>query len=245
MSLTIVIADDEAPAREELAYLLKQMDDVGEVIEAVNGADAIAKTKAHQPDILFMDIQMPELNGLNAAALLSELGISTKVVFCTAYDQYAVDAFKVRAFHYLLKPYDEEDVRKILEEFCKERNGAEKKAVERPDGNSLKLALEGDDCIVYTAPKEIVFLSKTGKNVSVHLHDRVYETHCTLYELEEKLKGFSFFRCHKSYLVNLEFISKMRSLTNGTFDLFMMDAAQSVVPVSRNYIRELRSKLEL
>ncbi|UUZ97293.1 LytTR family transcriptional regulator DNA-binding domain-containing protein [Paenibacillus sp. P25] len=99
--------------------------------------------------------------------------------------------------------------------------------------------------MVYASPKDIVYISKEGKNVSVHTKDRAYDAHFTLQELEQKLLGYGFFRRHKSYLVNLEHIAELRYWSNGTFDLHLTDDSRSVVPVSRNYVKELRTKLEI
>ncbi|UUZ85907.1 LytTR family DNA-binding domain-containing protein [Paenibacillus sp. P26] len=243
MGLTIVIADDEAPAREELSYILSQMDDVEEVIEAASGAEAIVKTKEHRPDVLFLDINMPELSGLSAAGPLAELGLKPKVVFCTAYEKYAVEAFKLRAFHYLLKPFDDEDVRQVLKEVrALEGDSDQPKAAV---SSGAQAGSGGEHGIVYASPKDIVYISKEGKNVSVHTKDRAYDAHFTLQELEQKPLGYGFFRRHKSYLVNLEHIAELRYWSNGTFDLHLTDDSRSVVPVSRNYVKELRTKLEI
>lgn len=172
MGWNIVIADDEAPAREELVYLLEQIDDVESVIQANCGMDAIKKVKEHAPDVLFLDMNMPDLNGLQVAEIVGGMNPQMKIVFSTAYDQYAVDAFKLRAFHYMLKPYDEEDVNMVFRELRKKRTeiGSPSLAAPAP----VKLALEVDEGIKYVFPKDIVFISKEGKYVQVHTHDKAY-----------------------------------------------------------------------
>lgn len=116
-------------------------------------------------------------------------------------------------------------------------------AKERTTGG--KLALEIGEGIKYVSPKDIVFISKEGKQVRVHLADQAYAVTFTLFELEQKLEPFGFFRCHKSYLVNLAAIGELKSWVNGAYDLIMDDAQRSSIPVSRNYIKELRLKLEI
>lgn len=110
MGWNVVIADNEAPAREELVYLVEQIPGVERITEAVNGLDTIKKVQELAPDILFLDMEMPDLNGMQVAEIIGQTSPRLHIVFSTAYDQYAVDAFKVRAFHYMLKPYDGEDV---------------------------------------------------------------------------------------------------------------------------------------
>jgi two-component system response regulator LytT len=245
----IVIADDEEPAREELIYLLESSEEVDKVTAAIGGMDAIKKVKELAPDVLFLDMDMPDLNGLQVAEIVGEMNPQVKIVFSTAYDQYAVHAFKLRAFHYMLKPYDEEDIAIVFRELRKiqPQNSAATAALS-PSASiktSVKLALELDEGIRYVSPKDIMYISKEVKNVQVHLHDKAYIVSYTLSELEQKLEPYGFFRCHKSYLVNLAAISEMKTWVNGAYNLLMEDAGRSTIPVSRNYVKQLRLKLEI
>ncbi|WP_261304913.1 LytR/AlgR family response regulator transcription factor [Paenibacillus andongensis] len=247
MGWNIVIADDEAPAREELAYLLEQFEDVDKVTPATGGMDAIKKVKEQAPDVLFLDMDMPDLNGLQVAEIVLEINPQVKIVFSTAYDQYAVHAFKLRAFHYMLKPYDEEDLAIVFRELRKIRMQNGSVAIIHPSSGitSVKLALELEEGITYVSPKDIMYISKEIKHVQVHLHDKAYNVSYTLVELEQKLEPFGFFRCHKSYLVNLASIIEMKTWVNGAYNLVMDDASRSSIPVSRNYVKLLRLKLEI
>lgn len=247
MGWNIVIADDEAPAREELVYLLEQFECVDRVTTATSGMDAIKKVKEQAPDVLFLDMDMPDLNGLQVAEIVGEINPQVKIVFSTAYDQYAVHAFKLRAFHYMLKPYDEEDLAIVFRELSKIRMQNGLGALFQPSSGmtSAKLALELDDGIIYVPPKDIAYISKEVKHVQVHLHDKAYNVSYTLVELEQKLEPFGFFRCHKSYLVNLASIVEMKTWVNGAYNLVMDDAMRSSIPVSRNYVKLLRLKLEI
>ncbi|MFE5318728.1 LytR/AlgR family response regulator transcription factor [Paenibacillus sp. NPDC056579] len=259
MGWKIVIADDEAPAREELSFLVGNMSEVETVVVATGGMDAIKKVRETKPDLLFLDMDMPDLNGLQVAELVGELDPRVKVVFSTAYDQYAVNAFKLRAFHYILKPYDDEDVEAVFRELRqvsqKESGGGgdtgallreqERQGQPQPQTACVKLALELEDGIKYVSPKDIVYISKEGKHVQVHTWDQAYEVAYTLQDLEGKLGPYGLFRCHKSYLVQLESIAEMKSWVNGAYNLVMNDTVHSKVPVSRNYVKELRLKLEI
>lgn len=252
MGWKVVIADDEEPAREELVYLLEQCEEVDKVTAATSGMDAIKKVKEQNPDVLFLDMDMPDLNGLQVAEIVGEINPQVKIVFSTAYDQYAVHAFKLRAFHYMLKPYDEEDIAIVFRELRKiqQQNGGSAVSstpVPTPSSaaTSVKLALELEEGIIYVSPKDIFYISKEIKHVQVHLYDKAYHVSYTLSELEQKLEPFGFFRCHKSYLVNLAAISEMKSWVNGAYNLLMEDAGRSSIPVSRNYVKLLRLKLEI
>ncbi|MBD0378905.1 LytR/AlgR family response regulator transcription factor [Paenibacillus sedimenti] len=248
MGWNIVIADDEAPAREELVYLLEQFHDVDKVTHATCGMDAIKKVKEQTPDVLFLDMEMPDLNGLQIAEIVGEIQPQVKIVFSTAYDQYAVHAFKLRAFHYMLKPYDEEDLAIVFRELRKsqlETASVIPVNATTAGATSVKLALELEEGIKYVFPKDIVYISKEGKYVQVHIRDQAYDVTYTLSELEQKLEPFGFFRCHKSYLVNLGSIAELKSWVNGAYNLLMDDALRSSIPVSRNYVKMLRLKLEI
>jgi two-component system response regulator LytT len=245
----IVIADDEAPAREELAYLLEQFQDVERVTQATGGMDAIKKVKEQAPDVLFLDMDMPDLNGLQVAQIIGELNPQVRIVFSTAYDQYAIHAFKLRALHYMLKPYDEEDLDIVFRELRKNQIGTGSVTPVTPTsttGNaSVKLALEMEEGIKYVSPRDIVYISKEGKYVQVHIRETAYIVTYTLQELELKLEPFGFFRCHKSYLVNLGSVAELKTWVNGAYNLLMDDATRSSIPVSRNYVKMLRLKLEI
>lgn len=246
MGWNIVIADDEAPAREELAYLLEQFQDVDQVTQAINGMDAIKKVKEHAPDVLFLDMDMPDLNGLQVAEIVGELRPQVKIVFSTAYDQYAIHAFKLRALHYMLKPYDEEDLDIVFRELGKKQRSSSPATPTFASGHqSVKLALEMEEGIKYVSPRDIVYISKEGKYVQVHIRDTAYNVTYTLQELELKLEPFGFFRCHKSYLINLGSVAELKTWINGAYNLLMDDARRSSIPVSRNYVKMLRLKLEI
>jgi two-component system response regulator LytT len=242
MGWTVLIVDDEAPAREELAYLLGAIEDIELIEQAETGAEAVRKAKAVEPDLIFLDIELQDMSGLQVAEWIADLGLKSKIIFATAYDRYAIDAFKVRAFHYILKPYDEKDLRLVL----KEIEGTNKRNAEHVHTVSpIKLAIETKERIKYYAPKEIVFISKEGKNCDIHTREHIYETHYIMQDLEKKLGPFGFFRCHKSFLINLEHVLEMTSWLHGAHNLHMADMQRSIVPVSRNYVKDLRLKLEI
>ncbi|HJV44633.1 MAG TPA: LytTR family DNA-binding domain-containing protein [Bacillota bacterium] len=242
MTYRILIVDDEEPAREELAYMLSKQKEVDIVIQAATGMEALRRVKEHSPDLVFLDIDLPDLKGLQVAQILAELDSTSKIVFVTAYDQYAVEAFKLRAFHYILKPYDDDDLNLVFSQLDKEP-----KPVPSTFGCSSKLAVEMDGAIKYLVPKDIIFISKNkeDKSVSIFTTSGMYEANYTLQELEKKLTIHSFFRVHKSFLVNLDFVLELQPFYHSTYNLHLNDPTRTIVPVSRNYVKELRKRLEL
>jgi DNA-binding LytR/AlgR family response regulator len=241
MTVRVLIVDDEQPAREELAFMLGEIPGIEVMGEASTGMEAVKKGKELKPDLMFLDIQLPDLTGLQVAELINQFDFPIKIVFLTAYDRFAIEAFKLRAFHYLLKPYDTEDLIEVCNVYL---NSLKDKPLNISE-TKTKLAIETDNGVVYLLPKDIYFIEKQGREAIIHTKTEKFKALFTLNELLEKLKRFSFFRTHKSYLVNLEHIKELRAWFSGSYNLIMNDQAQSEVPVSRNYVKELREKVEL
>jgi two-component system, LytTR family, response regulator LytT len=241
MTVRVFIVDDEQPAREELAFMLGELSGIELIGEASSGMEAVKKAKELKPDLMFLDIQLPDLTGLQVAELVNELDFPIQIVFLTAYDHFAIEAFKLRAFHYLLKPYDSEDLIEVFETYSDLVKDNQLKTGQTKN----KLAIETENGITYLSPKEIYFIEKQGREVIIHTKTEKMTALFTLSELFEKLERFSFFRTHKSYLVNLEHIKELRSWFSGTYNLIMNNQEQSEVPVSRNYVKDLRDKVEL
>jgi two-component system, LytTR family, response regulator LytT len=242
MNYRVLIVDDELPAREELSYMLGDIPTVDLIGEADTGMDAVKKVKELKPDLVFLDIQLPDLTGLQVAELIREFNFPVQIVFLTAYDHFAIEAFKLRAFHYILKPYDMEDLIRVFDALSErwKENHPTKNTPSAP-----KLAIETENGIIYLPPKEIYFIEKQGREAVIHTEKEKIEANFTLNQLIEKLEPFSFFRTHKSYLVNLEHVKELRTWFNGSYNIIMRDAMQSEVPVSRNYVKALRVRLEL
>lgn len=241
MTVRVFIVDDEQPAREELAFMLGEISEVLLIGEASTGMEAVKKAKELKPDLMFLDIQLPDLTGLQVAELLNEFDFAIQIVFLTAYDHFAIEAFKLRAFHYLLKPYDLEDLIEVFDTYSDMLKENQLKTGQTKN----KLAIETENGITYLSPKEIYFIEKQGREVIIHTKTAKMKALFTLSELFEKLERFSFFRTHKSYLVNLEHIKELRAWFSGSYNLSMNDQEQSEVPVSRNYVKDLREKVEL
>jgi two-component system response regulator LytT len=240
MTFRVFIVDDEQPAREELAYMLGKISTVELIGEARNGMDAVKKANELKPDFIFLDIQLPDLTGLQVAELINEFDFPIQIVFLTAYDHFAIKAFKLRAFHYVLKPYDLEDIIQVFDTYSALKGSQLKTTL-----STHKLAIETQTGIIYLSPSEIFFIEKNGRVVVIHTEAEKIEAIYTLNQLFKKLEPFSFFRPHKSFLVNLEHVKELRAWFNGSYNLMMRDKSQSEVPVSRNHVKELRLRIEL
>jgi DNA-binding LytR/AlgR family response regulator len=229
--IAALLVDDEAPARSELRYLLDAHADVRVVGEAANAPEADELLRAGGYDVVFLDIELPGSTGLELAPLAR-----AAVVFVTAHERYAVDAFAVEAFDYLLKPVEPERLARVLERLRErvpdEPGPVEKIAVVAPAGSEL---LDFG---------QIFYVQAEGDYSRVHTYDRAYLSTSSLGELAEKL-GSGFVRIHRSYLVNLVKVSGIRRVTPDRVRLQLDDSARSELDVARRQSRELRQRLGL
>jgi len=192
------------------------------------------------------------------------------IVFATAYDQHAIQAFEVNAIDYLLKPFDEERVLKTVERIRQRKQNLQNDSQDVALNNSLrellkkmagesvaattaqlqvpkisKLAVQGEESIVLIDPKDILYVYRENRDVFIKTSDKVYSTKYTLQTLEEKLASYSFFHAHRSYLVNLNFAKELVPWFNGAYTLVLNDEERSRVPVSRAYVKALKDILEI
>jgi two-component system, LytTR family, response regulator LytT len=236
-----LIADDELYSRDELKHLLSAFPSIQIVGEAETGEAAVMMALQLQPDVVFLDVEMPKMNGMEAAKALLELKKVPLIVFATAYPQFAAEAFRYEAVDYLLKPYDEgllsETVQRIEKHFLSTNEPESAK-------HSGKLAVEGDGEILYLDPKDILYISREEKFSKIITRTNEYETKTPLKDLESRLLPHSFFRIHKSYLVNLNYISRLTPWFNGAYQL-QLEGREEMLSVSRNYVKALRTQLEL
>ncbi|MDM5157548.1 LytTR family transcriptional regulator DNA-binding domain-containing protein [Bacillus sp. DX1.1] len=245
--LKVLVVDDEMLARDELKYLLERTKEVDVIEEADCVEDALEKLMDSKPDLVFLDIQLSDDNGFEIANILKKMKNPPAIVFATAYDQYALQAFEVDALDYILKPFDEERIAQTLKKYKKQKQSetAKKQEVQAPDAaNGMhKLALPIEESIVLVSIGDIVYAGLVdGKVIVKTMHD-TYVTHDTLVILEKKLPQTSFMRVHRSFIVNINHISEIQPWFNSTYNLIMKD--ESKVPVSRTYAKELKKLLRI
>jgi two-component system, LytTR family, response regulator LytT len=254
MSLSAVIVDDEQLARDELAFLLKNADDVNVVAQGKNGVEAVNLIKEHNPDLVFLDVQMPGLDGFGVIKKLLDKKIALpKIVFATAFDQYAVKAFEVNAVDYLLKPFDKKRVTQAIQ---KARGKDETESLPAEKIDALVRMIESQK-----QPTQKILLKTTGRLFLVDQRDICYawiedgvitvvtggsvgmegQSNCrTLEELLESLDPNLFWRAHRSYLVNINRIREVVPWFKSSYQLRMDDKKQTEIPVSRAQTKRLR-----
>jgi two-component system, LytTR family, response regulator LytT len=240
-SIRTLIVDDEPYSRDELKHLLGSFPAIKIVGEAESGESAILSAIQLQPDVVFLDVEMPKMNGMKAAKALLELKKAPLVVFATAYPQFAAEAFRYNAIDYLLKPYDEEQIQETINRIEKNFFSHVEQDIAKPQG---KLALEVDGEIIYLEPKEILYIVRDDKVTKLITKSGEFEAKTPLKDLESRLQNFGFFRIHKSFLVNLEYVNRLSPWFNGAYQL-ELKGRKETLSVSRNYVKVLRSRLEI
>jgi two-component system response regulator LytT len=235
-----MIAEDEQLAREELHYLLNQEPDVIVTPSAETGEQLVDLYAEHEPDVIFLDVQMPGMTGVEAVKRIMELAYIQPplFVFTTAYDVYAVDAFEIEAVDYLLKPYGDARFQKAMKRIRKQlqqtvfRKEAPLTSNSRPAAS--KLLIDDGDRMIVLSPDSIYYAAPANRMLEIHTMDEVIESRMTLQELEGKLRGHAFFRTHRSYLVNLDYVREITPWVNGAYNVTLKDKNHTTLPVSRS-----------
>jgi len=254
MSLSAVIIDDEQLARDELAYLLKTVDDVDVVAQGKNGVEAVNLIREHNPDLVFLDVQMPGLDGFGVIKKLLDKKITLpKIVFATAFDQYAVKAFEVNAVDYLLKPFDRKRVAQSVQRARAKKDPASSSSdkletlvrmLESQQPQTSKILLKAGGRLFLVNQKDICHASIEDGVISVATggpNGMEGQSNCrTLEELLDSLDPNVFWRAHRSYLVNINHIKEVVPWFKSSYQLRMDDKKQTEIPVSRAQTRRLR-----
>lgn len=244
--IRVMVVDDEEPARSEIKYLLEQHADVCVVCEAGNYQDALAAVRQCRPHLVFLDIEMPGMNGIHVAEKISEI-LQPFIVFATAHEEFAIKAFDLNAVDYLLKPFAAKrveqcinKVRSLLAARAPVAVSAPVAGTAKPDYCRQKLAIEqnGKAQIVNTC--DIIAAGSTEGQVTIYAVSGNYQVNMTLQDLQARLDENRFFRSHRGYLVNLEKIREVIPWFNGTYNLVMEGLAGMEIPVSRPQAPKLR-----
>jgi two-component system response regulator LytT len=255
MNLHAVVVDDEPLAREELCYLLGRVDGIQVVGQAGNGLEAVALVGRLAPQVLFLDVQMPGLTGFEVARELFRTPPVPHIVFVTAFDRYAVDAFECNAVDYLLKPVDlgrlEQAVTRVrrwvaLSDPVERRLERLMHLVEDPSRRPAQLALKVEGRVILVPVEEVIVVSLERDTIQVVTNDVVGSSNCrTLDELQARLDPEVFWRVHRSHLVNIRKIKEIVPWISRNYVLRMRDPRSTEVPVSRSQTRRLREYLQL
>lgn len=238
--LTCVIVEDEFPAREELKYFLTKHKEISLEKEFENPIDSLKYLQENKVDVVFLDINMPELDGMSLGKILTKLNPNIKIIFITAYRDYAAEAFEIKAFDYLLKPYSEKRITEVLNNLTMIKDNFPIKEVEKIN----KVTVFLDEKMVVLSLDEIYYIEVAEKESLVYTQNEIYTSKLKISKWEEILPKNKFYRTHRAYIVNLDKIKEVEPWFNGTFVLKIQDL-KFKVPVSRNNIKEFKELLSI
>ena len=252
--LTAVVVDDEQPARDELCYLLGQIDGLEVIGQAADGLEAVEAIERLEPDVAFLDLQMPGLTGLEVGRRLADTGSQLAVVFVTAFDHRAVEAFELNAVDYLLKPVDAVRLGQAVQRARTRRRDGQPLASQldrlvrlmAQPARPSQVAVKTQDRYVLVQADDIIYASVAEDSITI-VSGQVAGTSSdrTLDELHARLDPGIFWRVHRSHLVNINKIKEIVPWFSRNYILRMKDAKATEIPVSRTQTRRLRDYLKL
>jgi DNA-binding LytR/AlgR family response regulator len=242
-----MLVDDEKIALEELEYVLGRLGNV-EVQGAFSDPLEFLKVlPKYRPDVIFLDIEMPEVNGFVVSEEILAQKPDTAIIFVTAYDEYAIKAFEANALDYVLKPVSPKRLQLTITKIIQKTAGNNEKLATcclsqpalcfKPNMNKI-LVWENEE-IILLKPSAVLYLKAHEGNVLVVTEEQEYKTRNTLNYWEQRLADLGFFRCHKAFLINMDKIEKITPMFNNTFMLRLTNHREEI-PVSRNAGKKLR-----
>ncbi len=240
--LNVLVVDDEAPARDELAFQLRQQEPVGRVVMAASAGECLDLLGRGEFDAVFLDVRMPHLDGLALASVIGKMARRPLVVFVTAYEDHAVEAFGLDAVDYLLKPVRPERLDVTIGRLTRALARSEVHGSHALD-DRIAVSAHGQIRLIPVSEVRVALAEAEGASV-LTLEGR-YRVRQPLHELERRLQGHGFLRVHRGYLVNLNHVSSIESFFNGTYLLKLSGLRDVTVPVSRRHAADLRSAIQL
>lgn len=242
--MKVIIVDDEFPARKELRYFIEKYTEMEIVDEFDNGLDVLNFIQENTLDAIFLDINIPKLDGMLLAKTINKFERKPKIVFITAYDNYAVEAFNLDIFDYILKPYSDERIismldklkTAILDDNCKDKVEYQKV--------SNKISLWKNDKIHIVDVNDIYYCEARERYTHIFTKDEEYEIRECISEVEKTINNDSFFRTHRSYLVNLEKIEEIIPWFNNTY-ILKLNKEKYEITVSRGRVKLFRQLMNI
>ncbi len=252
-----ILIDDELPALDELNYLLSDFDDIEIIGTATSATQGIKLIEEEEPDLVFLDIQMPGKNGFHVLQEIIQFSNPPLVIFATAYDEYALQAFEENAVDYILKPFSLERISKSLDRVRCLTFGCEEK-VELPNMNALlsgmglgnnvlRISVEGNGRILLLEPSEVILCRMEDRKIMIYTAEGVFPCYGdkTLDKLEERLHGQPFFKANRGELVNLTHVRDFAPWFNGKYVLTMNNIQDNEVIISKGRVKSFRERLGL
>ncbi|MCC5889860.1 MAG: LytTR family transcriptional regulator DNA-binding domain-containing protein [Alkalibacterium sp.] len=239
--MNILLVEDEYLARAELSHLLKKDDRVTSIMEADSIQGALKVLLSQTVDIAFLDIHLTDESGMDLADMLKDIPNPPVVIFATAYDQYALEAFEKNARDYILKPFEEKRVMVALNKAVSQLESTSEK--ENEEDSLETIAVHTEDRIYIVKITAVAAVEATQGKTVLYTESEQYETRETLQHWEQKFIRYPFMRVHRSFIINLDKISEIEPWFNQTYQVTLQTDLK--VPVSRSYIKAFREKVNL
>ncbi|MEW8993283.1 LytR/AlgR family response regulator transcription factor [Clostridium sp.] len=228
--MNCIIVDDESPSREELKYFINNFSNIKIVSEFDDSIKALEYIEENKPDIIFLDINMPKLDGIALCKIISHFPKQSIIIFITAHKDYAVDAFEIQAYDYILKPYSEE---RIVSTLKKIEKLSDKKSINN------KITLWKDNKMIVKNIIDISYCEAKERETLIYINGVQYSVNCSISEFYKKLPKELFYRSHRSYIINTDKITEIVPWFNNTF-MLKLQGEKVDIPVSRNNIVEFK-----
>lgn len=242
-AIKIAVVDDERPARSELIHQILDLLPEAEISEADSGVSALELLGSHTFDIIFLDINLNDMEGTTLAAAAKRMMPDARIVFATAYSEYAVKAFELGVSNYILKPFDPDRLSMVIEKCLAEMKPDAPLPAASPASN--RIAINTNRKTVFLDVKQIAYIETSGRGCIVHSQTGDYLENQLLGEFERKLASYGFFRIHKSYLVNPDAIAELFPWANNSLALRMQGFEKEILPVGRDKVKALRQILNI
>lgn len=241
--MKIAVIDDERPSRSELCHLIREH--IPDVVleEADSGYGALELAAKHSFDAIFLDIHLGDITGTKLSVMLNKFQPEVPIVFATAYDEYALKAFDLGAFDYIMKPFDAKRVAQTLDKLMK--NNAENRVCKPDLTMSDKLSVQLDKSVVMLDIKEIAYVEALDGNCIIHSKGKQYTCTQPLSFFEQRLSSFRFFRIHKSFVINLNDVVEFAQWTQGTYCVKLKGYEKTNLPISRKQIKLLKDAFDM
>ena len=236
--MNCIVVDDEYPAREELKYFINEASKITIDGEFDDSIEALKYIQENEPDIIFLDISMPKLDGMALAHIINDLNKKIIVVFITAYKEHALEAFEIEAFDYILKPYSEERIITTLKRLENLKNQSIENSIKN------KIALKKNDKLKVINISEIFYCKADEKRTQIFTQDNKYIENCSISDFYKKLPKNIFFRTHRSYIVNIDKITEIIPWFNNTYMIKLKDMDEEI-PVSRNNLNSFKNLMNI
>lgn len=246
-----IIVEDEFPAREELKYFIKNFSKIEILNEFDNGVEVLKFIQENVVDVIFLDINIPLLDGMLLARTINNFKVKPKIVFITAYKEHAVDAFELEAFDYILKPYSDDRIISMLNKLQKSKinnikidNNIDEEKSTIQKSKSMTVSLWKNNKLRVVNVKDIYYCEARERETIVYTKNSEYTVKVSIKEFEKNLDSNLFFKTHRSYIVNTSKINEIIPWFNNTYKLNLNDI-NTEIPVSRSKIKDFRTIMNI